>query len=156
MKTLAQRVRGNLCSGAMSAMAYELPLKAGSSRTEVSRELWEMLEINFLEYTASGGGLKLIKIEVWMASETLGVAPPADPDDRQHQTAPPPSETRLHLSDDDEILTIGSKKLILTGEIQQSIMRQLVDAFPSGGPLKTKTVLDDAGSNADSIAKYYS
>jgi hypothetical protein len=155
LKTLEQRLLTKLRSGDMVATALELPLTARSGRTEVSCDAWEILELNFLEATASGGRLTLIKIEVWMASETLGVAPPADPDDRQHQTAPPPSETRLHLSADDDILTIGSEKLILTGEIQQSILRQLVDAFPSGERLKTKAVLEKAGSNADSIAKAF-
>jgi hypothetical protein len=153
MKALAQRVLEKLCSGEMAATAIVLPLKADSCRTTISCEVWESLEIDFLEDTASGGDLRLIQIRVLVAGETSDAEPPADDVHRL-----PPSSTPngyVHLSEDDEILIIGLLTMILTGEIQQSIMRQLVDAYPSGKRLKTKAVLEKAGSNANSIAKAF-
>jgi hypothetical protein len=138
----------------MGATAIELPLRAGSCQTPISREVWQFLMLNFFEGTASGGGLRLIDIRVSAAGETSDAGSPAD--DPHRLPTPSVPKGHVHLSDDDEILVINSVTMILTGEIQQSIMRQLVDAYPSGKPLKTRMVLEKAGSNADSIAKAFS
>lgn len=153
MKSLEQRILAKFRSGEMVATALTLPLKADSCRTTISRDVWETLKINFLEDTASGGDLRLIQIRVLAAGEASDAEPPADDVHRL-----PPSSTPngyVYLSENDEILIIGLVTMILTGEIQQSIMRQLVDAYPSGKRLKTKVVLEKAGSNANSIAKAF-
>ena len=61
----------------------------------------------------------------------------------------------LHLSPDGETLTIHGEVLHLRGAIQQSIIRQLVNAFSGGKRLRTVDVLARAGSAADALAKAF-
>lgn len=62
---------------------------------------------------------------------------------------------RYHLSEDSAVLTLGREVLSFRGEIQQSILRQLVDAFHAGRRLRTAEVLAHAGSNEDTLKKAF-
>lgn len=61
----------------------------------------------------------------------------------------------LDLSPDGVTLTIHSDVLHVRGEVQQSIVKQLVDAFRRGKRLRTANVLQKAESSADSLAKAF-
>jgi hypothetical protein len=61
----------------------------------------------------------------------------------------------LHLSPDGATLTIHGEVLHFRGAVQQSIVKQLVDAFRLGRRLRTADVLLNAGSSADTLAKAF-
>jgi hypothetical protein len=61
----------------------------------------------------------------------------------------------LDLSPDDVTLTIHGDVIHVRGPVQQSIIRQLVDAFRLGKRLRAADVLRKAGSSADSLAKAF-
>ena len=61
----------------------------------------------------------------------------------------------LGLSLECATLTIHGDVLHIRGEVQQSIVKQLVDAFRLGKRLRTSDVLEKAQSSADSLAKAF-
>jgi hypothetical protein len=61
----------------------------------------------------------------------------------------------LDLSPDGVTLTIHGDVLHIRGEVQQSIVKQLVDAFRLGKRLRAADVLSKAGSSADTLAKAF-
>lgn len=61
----------------------------------------------------------------------------------------------LNLSLECATLTIHGDVLHIRGEVQQSIVKQLVDAFQLGKRLRTADVLEKAQSSADSLAKAF-
>lgn len=61
----------------------------------------------------------------------------------------------LHLSPDGATLTIHGDVLHIRGPVQQSIIKQLVEAFRLGKRLRTADVLGKAKSSADSLAKAF-
>lgn len=61
----------------------------------------------------------------------------------------------LDLSPDGVTLTIHSDVLHIRGEVQQSIVKQLVDAFQLGKRLRAADVLGNAKSSADTLAKAF-
>lgn len=61
----------------------------------------------------------------------------------------------LDLSPDGATLTVHGDVLHIRGDIQQSIVKQLVDAFRDGKRLRAADVLEKAKSSADTLAKAF-
>jgi hypothetical protein len=96
--------------------------------------------------------MHLVRIEVlgpipqWEIARSTGA--PSTPLEK-HEGAP------IHLSDDDATLTVSGETFIFRGQKQQRVLRQLFDAYKSTTKLRTKTVLEKARANADSLRKVF-
>lgn len=146
---LEQAFLEKLRSGELVAIALAKPVGANSTRDAIGPELWDVIQPDFEHSGASGAGLELIKIEI-VARESVPDVSAAD------ATLPGASRSRrIHLSPGDDQLTLDGELMIFTGAIQQTIIRQLVDALEQGRRLRTHDLLTDAGSNADTIAKAF-
>jgi hypothetical protein len=167
-KPLENILVGKLRKGELIGTGLQMPPKPDSRRQYIEEELWELLELDFENSEAKYPGLHLKLVEVlnrskWenalsssrQSSEFSGSA---SQENRRIQGAAETLNLRgreVHLSDDNRILTIFEKRMVIGGRIQQSIIRQLVDAQPTGEWLRSQTVLHKAGSQADSIAKAF-
>jgi hypothetical protein len=156
---LEARVVQKLHLGEWFAWGVKLPLRTDSRPELIESWFWKHLDPDFENSAASGHGLDLVDIQI---SPSVRGANAETADGNSGYLLPLPKiESYILLSDDNEILEIHSVALdllitvILKGKIQQSIMRQLVDAFHKGKRLKTSMVLERAGSAADSIAKAF-
>jgi hypothetical protein len=146
-KPMQEAFMERLRRGTLRATGFELPLSISSVRKRIDPELWKLLEPDFETSEARGPGTKIVNIEI---TEETGVVVPVE---RERD-----AEIRskfVSLSDDDRVLKLGEHTITLRGEIQQTIMRQLVQAYPKGEHLRTAKVLSEAGSNADSLAKAF-
>jgi hypothetical protein len=61
----------------------------------------------------------------------------------------------VYLAPDGRVLRIGDSKYLFKGEVQIEIIRQLVKGFTRDERLRTKEVLENAGSQADTLAKAF-
>lgn len=159
-KELEGSILADIVSGALVATAFQLPISITSTRERISADIWRALTLNSKACTASFRGLSLVEIEVFedhWASRVWGIQASQelseDGDSRVDEQSA--SDMVVSLSEDDETLTIGDSHWLLTGDIQQEIVRQLVVAYPSERWLKSRRVLDGAGSNSDTIAKAF-
>ncbi|RUT28325.1 hypothetical protein EMQ25_17215 [Arsenicitalea aurantiaca] len=138
------------------ATALRRPLTPQSRREEISADIWGLLELDYASATARLEDIELIGIELHEhpMAHLLGRsfftnrerAAPNDADD---------DTDLVSLSEDLELLVIGEDRMHLRGEIQQHIVKLLVDAWKEDRDLETRAVLLEAGSNADSIAKAF-
>jgi hypothetical protein len=149
-----------LRNGRWTATALQSPVTLQSERLRVPAKFWDFLKLDFKAATAEGKRLELVEVKIELApsgqSERSG--PPAiESPGPQHRESRSPSgaDQLLHLSDDNAILSLFGEKLIFRGKIQQSILRQLVDAYRDDGRLRTSEILRRAGSDVDSIAKAF-
>jgi hypothetical protein len=113
---------------------------------------FETSEAWFKAEHGSEHDIHLVRIEM------LGPIPPWEIDRMGGAPSTPleRSETGpLHLSDDNATLTVSGKSLIFRGPKQQKILRQLFNAYKTGDKLRTATVLEKAGANADSLRKAF-
>jgi hypothetical protein len=62
----------------------------------------------------------------------------------------------VYLAPDGRVLRIRDSEYLFKGEVQIAIIHQLVKAFPCDERLRTKEVLEKAGSQADTLAKAFS
>ena len=62
----------------------------------------------------------------------------------------------VHLAPDGRVLRIRDSEYLFKGEVQIGIIRQLVKGFTHDQRLRTKEVLENAGSQADTLAKAFS
>jgi hypothetical protein len=152
---LERFVVGELRAGARTATALELPMTLKSERIRVPPEFWTFMKLDFKAATAEGNGLSLVEIKI--ESTPFAQSTPSEPPRSQgpEQCQSIGSVEAVRLSDDNAILILFGKKLIFRGSIQQSILRQLVDAHGGDRQLRTFQVLQKAGSEADSIAKAF-
>jgi hypothetical protein len=65
------------------------------------------------------------------------------------------SVSPIHLSPDGRVLRIRESEYVFKGEVQIGIIRQLVKAVADDKRLRTKEVLEKAGSQADTPAKAF-
>jgi hypothetical protein len=150
-----ERFMQMLRSGELGSTAVELPTTLNSRRCPVPTYLWDVLEPDFDKSEASGAGLKLIAIEVSEATQPQQSGQLAGPGSHQPSTDRSTAELRLHLSDDNRTLLLGSEPMYFRGRTQQLILRQLFDAYKAGKRLRAQEVLQKANSSADSIAKAF-
>jgi hypothetical protein len=61
----------------------------------------------------------------------------------------------VQLAPDGRVLRIRDSDYLLKGEVQLAIIRQLVKAFAHDKRLRTKEVLENAGSRADTLGKAF-
>jgi hypothetical protein len=141
-----------LRSGELVAIGVEAPLRATSRRIVIARHLWESLRPRFRSSWAEGDGLKIIRVEVLEASALASLSGTPN---RGHAPSAREDAAQIQLSNDDKVLTIGDEEIVLRGEIQQSVIRRLVDGFYAGKRLRTKDILAHAGSNADTLKKAF-
>ncbi len=147
-----------LRTGELSATALEVPTTLNSRRTAVPAHLWDILELDFDKSEASGAGLKLIAIEVSVATQPQQSEPPGDLNSDHFPLDLSVGKGRLHLSEDNRILTYNSEEMYFRGSVQQSVLRQLFDAYPMRKHLRTQEVLGEAttSSHVDTIGKVFS
>jgi hypothetical protein len=160
-EVLEAALRDKLIRGDLVATAFAVPVTLASQREIIAPHLWDVLEPNFDESSASGGRLTLAEVEILDPDCSAMVRPSALPDVIPIHDGPlalerPGPRVPISLSDDDRILTIADQRFFLRGEIQQTIMRQLCATLESGNPVRTRDVLDYAGSNVDTFAKAFS
>jgi hypothetical protein len=164
---LENSLTADIRTGALVASAFQRPLSMDSKRTPISADIWNLLDIDYAMCTARFDNLSLVRIEIRendVLAQIYGrrsARRPAflevagekgeieDSDSNQSALA------AVSLSEDLELLTIGENEWRLRGEIQQDIIKQLVDAHPTGKFLKSSEVLSHAGSNVDTIAKAF-
>lgn len=154
----------------LEATGFKLPLTPNSMREDISADLWELVEANFEESSIYVRSLTIIGIQVYPGiwgrvsirpikdpEPNASPAPEAGPDPglEQDGNASAPRTPVVSLAEDDSVLTINGAELVFTGEIQQSILRKLVDALGDGVRLRAGDVLKDSGSNADTIPKAF-
>jgi hypothetical protein len=144
-------VIGELKAGRWTASALEHPVTLKSERTLVPAHFWSFLKLDFKAATAEGNQLKLVEIKIDTAPSTQFKDPNQDGSRQSNEEI-----VQLGFSDDDDaIFNLGGERLIFRGLVQQSILRQLVDAYYNDRELRTSEVLQKAGSEADSIAKAF-
>ncbi|HEY8577180.1 MAG TPA: hypothetical protein VIL88_12660 [Devosia sp.] len=153
---LLRSIDDDIRDGCLIATAFQKPITISSQRERISFDIWEILRIDVTHASASVGALELsdIKIQenVW-ASRVYGLTHSRANSAADHMPEADQEAPEISLSEDLVCLRIGSASWRLTGEIQQEIIRQLVEAFPNA--LKTARVLSKAGSNADTIPKAF-
>jgi hypothetical protein len=143
-------------TGALRATAFQLPITISSKREEISADVWEKLSVNVDQGTAEFQGLRLYDIEIAedaISMRIWGLGPRSYSSESEDAVEDEEDEAEVTLSEDGELLTIGDARWRFTGEIQQEIIRQLVEAYP--GELRTAEVLAHAGSNQDTIPKAF-
>lgn len=141
-KPLQESFMDRLRRGELQATGLQTPLSIRSKKTKIAPELWEVLDPVFEESEARGPGVHIIKIEV-----SGPISREAVIDENLAKQVP-----FVELSPDNVTLTVGDETVILRGEIQQSIMKQLIDAAAKNHMLRPTDVLRKAGSKADTIA----
>jgi hypothetical protein len=145
-------VIAKLRAGEWTAAALEMPVTLHSERIRVPVAFWKFLQLNFTEATAEGLDLKLVEIEIEAPQPTIGpLAASSRPSDPPVDMVSP----QLNLTEDNAVLTLRGEKLVFRGDVQQLILRQLVDAHSEERHLKTAEVLSKAGTQVDSIAKAF-
>jgi hypothetical protein len=145
-----------LLRGELIATALQKPRRLDSQRIAVPAEYWEFLILHYESATAEGEEMELVQIRICEPSEIL-----CAPD----QASALPGAKRTNVTDresaeislsDSGALKVGEDVLLFRGQIQISILRQLVDAYHQGGErLRTQNVLETAGTELDSLAKVF-
>ncbi|HVI27285.1 hypothetical protein [Hansschlegelia sp.] len=141
-----------LSRGERLATGLEAPLGIRSVREIISPELWSILEADFDESELIGPHTEIVQVEVLSKEASEKLYPlSAGPDLVPIIKTAPDTQELITLSDDDRQLTIAGKTYLVRGEIQQVILRRLVDALPSGRKLVVADLLKFAGANANSL-----
>ncbi|KKB79722.1 hypothetical protein VW35_04200 [Devosia soli] len=154
-RELQRSLLPDLRKEALIATALQKPISCSATRSRISADIWKVLELDVDHGTGSYLNLSLTDIELqenaWV-TRIFGLQHVAAVEgDLEEDVTEADESAQITLSEDLSKLTIGEKSWRLKGEIQQEIIRQLVEAFPN--ELKTTKVLDQAGSNVDTIAK---
>lgn len=160
-RELQMSIMRDLRQESLVATGLERPLSASSRRQKISADIWELLDLQIEMGTGNFANLSLTDIDIRendFVVRIFGLShPPAansNPADDDEDGAD--KEISISLSADGEQLSIGKDaSWRFKGEIQQEIIRQLVEASASGSWLKSINVLSKAGSNSDTIAKAF-
>jgi len=147
---LEEEFIGKLKAGILLASGFAVPITPTSHRQQINPELWNVLEPNFEDSSAKGGGLEIVNIRVALA-ETLattdGVAA-ADP--VENATA-----EVFFNSPNYEKVSLRGHNFVLHG-YQCQIIRLLHEASRTPLPdVSGKELLETVGSSGNSIGDLF-
>jgi hypothetical protein len=150
---LEARVLQKLRSEEWQAWGLEMPLRIASRPHPIAPELWNFLEPNFDEASASGKGLEMVDIRVSIAlkisdAESFVDNPPCSP-------IPSISGERIQLLVNGGVLVVNGEKLYFKGPAQQRVLSQLYEAYEARKILMTREVLRNANTEVDTFAKLF-
>jgi hypothetical protein len=135
-----------LLSGKLRAMGFKSPIEAGARRISIPTEQWEVLEPDFEDSSASGEGLKMVKIKMFVGSDACNDSSLNDSslNDVEQSRALTDPKKSIHLTENNSTLTIGSEVFHFRGSLQPEIIRIMFEAYMAGKRLRTKDILYQA------------
>jgi hypothetical protein len=157
-KPLEEEFMRKLRRGELIATALDIPLRADSRRQEISPELWRVLEPDFDENSAAGGGLKIIEIEIAEPKPipNENASPPlADPINPDRQGNAGPQQVEFEHAADYDWVRIRGQSFTLS-PLQAAVVRRLHAANQRGiAWVRTKLVLTEAGSKSFKLSDVF-